>query len=141
VEEDGKLVGVVTRSDLLKDWVAASLGSPAAQLPARQLIIAFDLIYREPITADPGESCRVAAERMVQTNVDRLPVVSPDGSRRVIGIVTLSDLLKSRAHLLEEEMKRERFIRLRWPRWRRRQRKAKDALAGRAAVTPRQFHL
>jgi hypothetical protein len=34
----------------------------------------------------------------------------PDDPRRVIGIVTRSDLLKPRARLAEEEMRRERFL-------------------------------
>ena len=51
-----------------------------------------------------------AAERMAQNGVGRLPIVSPDDPQRVIGIVTRSDLLKPRARLAEEEMRRERFI-------------------------------
>ena len=60
---------------------------------------------------------------MVQGGVGRLPVVSPDNPRRVVGIVTRSDLLKPRAREAEEEAKRERLLRLGWP-FARRKRKS-----------------
>jgi H+/Cl- antiporter ClcA/predicted transcriptional regulator len=107
VDDKGHLLGVVTRTNLLEDWVTAGLG---ADLPAQNLVIAYDLIHREPITAYPWESCRTAAERMAQMGVGRLPVVSADDPRKVIGIVTRSDLLKPRARHAEEEIRRERFI-------------------------------
>ncbi len=77
---------------------------------APDLIIAFDLIDRAPITAFPWESCRTAAERMAETGVGRLAVVAPDDPTKVVGIVTRSDLLKPRARQVEEEVKRERFF-------------------------------
>ncbi len=111
VDDKGNLLGVVTRSNLLEDWVAAGLGPPDSA-PPKTLIITYDLLHRDPITAYPWESCRTAAERMAQQGVGRLPIVSPDDPRKVVGIVTRSDLLKARARILEEEAKRERFIRL-----------------------------
>ena len=47
---------------------------------------------------------------MAEAGVGRLPVVSPDEPKKVIGIVTRSDLIKSRDRLAEAEDKRERFI-------------------------------
>lgn len=111
VDTAGNLVGVVTRGNLLEDWMSAT---PAgSKVPLRSVIdpiIAFDLLHREPITAFPWESCRMAAERMAEAGVGRLPVVDPDNSRRVVGIVSRSDLLKPRAKQVEEEARRERFI-------------------------------
>jgi hypothetical protein len=49
---------------------------------------------------------------MAATGVGRLVVVSPDDPFKVVGVVTRSDLLKARARHIEEESKRERFIRL-----------------------------
>jgi H+/Cl- antiporter ClcA/predicted transcriptional regulator len=104
VDGDGTLLGVITRANLLEDWVAAG--------PARApgLIIAYDLVHRRPITIFPWESCRTAAERMAAAGVGRLPVVDPDKPARVIGMLTRSDLLKPRAQAVEEEMVRERFF-------------------------------
>ena len=50
---------------------------------------------------------------MAEEGVGRLLVVSQDDPERVIGIVTRSDLLKARAKVVDEEMKRERLIRVR----------------------------
>jgi H+/Cl- antiporter ClcA len=112
VDEEGNLLGVVTRSNFLDDWVVAALGAAEAGKSgaAGAPIIAYDLIHKEPITAYPWESCRVAAERMAQTGVGRLAVVSPENPRKVIGMVTRSDLLKPRARMVEEEMSRARFL-------------------------------
>ena len=110
VDADGKLLGVITRRNLLEDWVSMSLGKPDADGPGKDLIIAFDLMHRQPITIFPWESCRTAAERMAEAGVGRLPVVSPDEPKKVVGIVTRSDLMKPRARSAEAEGKRERFI-------------------------------
>jgi H+/Cl- antiporter ClcA len=110
VDSDGKLMGVITRRNLLEDWVSVSLAKPSDDGPGKDLLIAYDLIHRDPITVLPWESCRTAAERMAAFGVGRLPVESPDEPGKVIGIVTRSDLLKPRARSVEEEGKRERFI-------------------------------
>jgi CBS domain-containing protein len=112
VDETGRLLGVVTRTNLLEDWIAAALtDSDGDRSAGLEHIITYDLIHREPITVYPWESCRAAAERMAENGVGRLPVVSPDDPGKVIGIVTRSDLLKPRAKTVEEEVRRERLIR------------------------------
>ena len=100
-DEQGTLIGVVTRSNLLQQGA----------LEAIDALIVADLVEAEPIVAFPDESCRSAAEKMAQSGVGRLPVVSRQGRRRLLGIVTRSDLLKARARVLDEEQRRERFIR------------------------------
>ena len=48
---------------------------------------------------------------MAQAGVEgALPVVAPDDPDRLLGIVSLGDLLKARQRLVEEESKRERFF-------------------------------
>jgi CBS domain-containing protein len=112
VDEAGRLLGVVTRTNLLEDWIAAAPADTDGEgTPGLDPIITYDLIHRAPITAYPWESCRAAAERMAENGVGRLPVVSPEDSGKVIGIVTRSDLLKPRAKTVEEEVRRERLIR------------------------------
>jgi H+/Cl- antiporter ClcA/CBS domain-containing protein len=106
----GELVGVITRSDLLDDWTLAVLqGGPNTEVGASS-IITFDLVNREAVTAFAWESSRIAAERMASHNVGRLPVLADDGTRQVVGMITRSDLLKSRARLAAEENFRERFL-------------------------------
>jgi CBS domain-containing protein len=111
VDSDGSLVGVVTRTSLLTDWLEAMAGGRAVDQSAlMDFVITYDLLHREPVVVYPWESCRTAAERMAHTEVGRLPVVSPDNPRVLVGIVTRSDLLKARARLLEEESRRESFL-------------------------------
>jgi H+/Cl- antiporter ClcA/predicted transcriptional regulator len=110
VDEAGRIIGVVTRTNVLEDWIAALAAGDGSKHVSLGLIITYDLIHREPITIYPWEPCRAAAERMAENGVGRLPVVSPDDPGKVIGIVTRSDLLKGRAKAVEEEMRRERLL-------------------------------
>ena len=107
VDRAGKLIGMITRSNLLDHWTDALLGGKDAIVIGP--IIAYDLIDRQVVTACPSESCRAAAERMAEAGVKRLPVVAPDDPDRLLGIVALGDLLQARYRLLNEESKRERF--------------------------------
>src|SRR5262249_4342891 len=116
VDNAGNLLGVVTRTNLLEEWVAVGLSQPGESHPGRKLIIAYDLIHREPVTAFAWESCRTAAERMAEWGVGRLPVASADDPRKGVGIVTRSDRLKARPRQVEHEGRRERFINLPLPR-------------------------
>jgi H+/Cl- antiporter ClcA len=114
VDRDGLLLGMIARSNMLKEWIAEigarEVGADGAIAPiGSHSIIAMDLIEREAITIYPWESCRTAAERMAQFRVGRLPVVDPDNPGRLVGILTRSDLLKPREMHVEEEGKRERF--------------------------------
>jgi H+/Cl- antiporter ClcA/predicted transcriptional regulator len=104
IDAEGGLLGVITRTNLLEDWIADGKSNAA------DVIIAYDLVHRPPITVFPWESCRTAAERMASAGVGRLPVVDADHPRRVVGMLTRSDLLKPRAQMVEEEVKRERFF-------------------------------
>jgi H+/Cl- antiporter ClcA len=111
VDEKGLVLGVLTRTNLLEDWVARGLNPElASDVATMNVIIAYDLIHRAPITAFAWESCRTAAERMAEGGVGRLIVVADGNPQKMIGLVTRSDLLKPRAREVEEEIKRERFI-------------------------------
>jgi H+/Cl- antiporter ClcA len=116
VDAAGRILGMVTRRNLLEDWIASALAEGKnAVHPLLDPIITYDLIHREPVTVYSWESCRTAAERMAENSVGRLPVMSPDEPNKVIGIVTRSDLLKARAKVVEEEMLRERLIGMKKP--------------------------
>jgi H+/Cl- antiporter ClcA len=112
-EADGRLLGVITRSNLLEHWVSTWLRNKAVDPAGTPPIIAYDLIHREPVTIFPWETCSAAAERMARTGVGRLAVVAPDAPNKLVGIITRSDLLKARSRHVEEEASRERFIGMR----------------------------
>jgi H+/Cl- antiporter ClcA/CBS domain-containing protein len=97
VDASGQLLGVVTRSDVLE--AAANAATTAGEL-----------VCRSAVTVFAEESCRSAAEHMARSGVGRLVVVAADDRRRLVGIVTRSDLLKPRRRSVEEESERERFL-------------------------------
>jgi CBS domain-containing protein len=99
LDDDGRLLGVICASDF-----------PAGAAPAGRTI--GDLLRRsKTVIIHPNDSCRAAAERMAAAGVGRLPVVSAGEPRRLLGIITRSDLLKPRLKDLEEEHTHERFFR------------------------------
>ena len=83
--------------------------SSAGELDTAPLIT-YDVLTRAPITIFADETCRRAAERMAESVVGRVLVVSREDPRRLLGVITRSDLLKARARALEEESAREGFL-------------------------------
>jgi hypothetical protein len=70
----------------------------------------------DPRAVKTGRICLLKGERaMAEKGVKRLPVVAPEDPTKIVGIVTLSDLLNSRMRLIEEEETRERFYGQRAP--------------------------
>jgi H+/Cl- antiporter ClcA len=104
VDGEGRLSGLATRSDLLH---LADRGQ-AAEPPARLT----DVIRPAPVTAYPDEPLRVIVHRMAETGRTRLPVVER-ADRRLVGMVSLTDLLQARTRNLEAERRRERVLGLR----------------------------
>jgi len=102
LDNDDKLVGVITRKDLRK-LVAEK---------ERALDIGA-YVRGEPIVAFADEPLRVVVNRMAASGFTRMPVLDRDG--RLAGMVSLRDLLSARARNLSEERDRERVIRIRLP--------------------------
>jgi chloride channel protein, CIC family len=65
--------------------------------------------------AHPDEPLRIVVNRMAETGITRLPVVESDGDARLVGMVSLRDLLQARLRSLEEERRRERALRVHLP--------------------------
>lgn len=56
----------------------------------------------------PGETCRVAAQRPATRGPERLPMVADLRSRRLVSVVSRSDLDKPVQAQLDEDVRRER---------------------------------
>ena len=98
VDAERRLMGVVPRSGL-RVWLD---GPPdAGGLPG--------VAHPDPVVAFGDEPLRVVAFRMAETGVTRLPVVER-GTRTLIGMIGLSDLLTARARILDAEQRRERVL-------------------------------
>jgi chloride channel protein, CIC family len=76
-------------------------GDAAAQLAS--------ITRGDPVVAHPDESLRVVVYRTAETGLTRFPVVER-ASRRLVGMLALTDLLKARALNLEAEPRRERVL-------------------------------
>nr|BBH94962.1 chloride channel protein [Thermogemmatispora argillosa] len=105
IDEQKRLVGVLTRRDL--ELLARE--ASAEQQNGRLLV---ESIRRQPVVCYPNEPLRPVVYRMAETGLTRLPVVERD-SGRLLGLVSLSDLLKARVRTLIEERRRERVLRIR----------------------------
>ena len=73
------------------------------------------MVARDPVVAYPDEPLRAVVYRMAETGKTRLPVVDPHDSSKLLGMISLNDLLQARTRNLEEERLRERVLRLRLP--------------------------
>jgi H+/Cl- antiporter ClcA/CBS domain-containing protein len=98
VDDSDRLVGVVTRRDLLDDGVT---GKSVRSAVKRVAIVVYD-----------DSSLRDAADQMARENVGRLPVVARSQPDQVIGIITRSDIIAAHARRLDGELLREPKYRL-----------------------------
>ncbi len=81
VVKDGRVVGIVTRQDLLKN-------------PNEEQIAL--LMTRNPITIGPDASMNEAAKLMLSNKIRRLPVVMGD---KLVGIISVADIVRAIADL------------------------------------------
>ncbi|HEX6127515.1 MAG TPA: CBS domain-containing protein [Candidatus Limnocylindria bacterium] len=94
VDRSGKLVGVVSQTDLVRAHAAGQTLASWPGLAVRHLMTAPALTVRI------DESLLEAARRMEERHVHRLVVVSPEGDTP-IGVISTLDLVGSLADLLE----------------------------------------
>jgi CBS domain-containing protein len=85
-----------------------------------------------PIMALPNEICRIVSNRLAVHHLERLPVVADAQSRKLVGVISRSDLVKPSLAFAEEEDQRERFRHLAPAMLRRKKAKSQEA-RGRAA--------
>ncbi|HET8650657.1 MAG TPA: chloride channel protein, partial [Gemmatimonadales bacterium] len=99
VDSEGNLVGVVTRRDLVNPEVRpeTNVGS---------------VVRRPAVTVLETNTLREAADQMVRHRIGRLPVVRADEPRKVVGIVTRSDLLGAHARRLDASGRSRRALTL-----------------------------
>jgi predicted transcriptional regulator len=72
-----------------------------------------ELVRHETVEASPDEPLRAVVYRMAEKGITRMPVVGPS-SGKLLGLVSLTDLLKARTRHLEEERRREQVLSLRF---------------------------
>lgn len=96
----GDLVGIVTRTDLER----ARKRLPRDRLDGARVI---DIATRDLVVAYPDETVREALAKMKRRGVSRLPVVDRGNERKLVGIITVRDLVKAYELAFEREEARE----------------------------------
>jgi len=111
VDDDGRLVGIVTESDLVMRDEEADLHLPRhidllggvvflesmkhyeERLRRGLASTVADMMTPDPIAVSPQDSVRRAARLIAERKHNRLPVVDADG--RLVGVVTRVDVLSA----------------------------------------------
>jgi CIC family chloride channel protein len=115
-----RLVGVVTRQDLKKllskdedaDNNENKLETGNA-IDSEKVDKISSILHSDPVVAYPDESLHTAIYRMASCGYTCLPVVDRDYPERLLGLLSLQDLLKISSRKLDEERRRERILKLR----------------------------
>ncbi|WP_454824646.1 chloride channel protein [Paraburkholderia xenovorans] len=102
---DGAVTGVIDRAALER------MPRTRDRQPGATTLLEL-METRAPVVALPGETCRLVATRLAVHGLERMPVVSDMNTRRIVGIVARSDLVKPSLAHFDEEHKKERFRRL-----------------------------
>jgi chloride channel protein, CIC family len=87
VLEEGKLVGIITQSDLLK---IRDLNLPSDAMLS-------EIMTSQPIVVEPSHNLSNVLYMLDRYNISRLPVIE---GRRLIGIITRADIIKAEANCL-----------------------------------------
>jgi len=97
VDGHGDLAGIVTRGDLVR----ALERDPTGHLTV------LEAGTRDPVVAFPDETLHEAIVRMLEQDVGRLPVVSREQPRQIVGYLGRAAILDVRRQVLAEEHERE----------------------------------
>ncbi len=108
VDDEGKVVGLLTQRDLLASSVSnlAGLGQEEQQELLRSISVA-EVMTKPVTTIDPDASLEVAAAIMLERKYGCLPVVE---GGKLVGILTESDFVKLTLRLLQLVKTRARTV-------------------------------
>jgi CIC family chloride channel protein len=102
VDGEGRLTGMLTRGQMIAAGRKGDAETPLAQDA-----------NAAPQTVSPFMTLRACAQAMAESKLTSYPVVSADG--KLVGVMTINDLLMGRSEQAHRESDRERVLRLRWP--------------------------
>jgi H+/Cl- antiporter ClcA len=104
IDDAQRLCGVITRKQLSQLMRDPDTGRRTLRAAASEATVAH-----------PDEPLRVIVNRMAESGLTRFPVVDRGDDRKLLGMISLRDLLSARTRNLEEERTRERVLRIRLP--------------------------
>ena len=105
VSPEGQLIGVLTRGKIGR-WMEEDRNAALKRSLG-------SLVRPDAVAAYPDEPLRVVVYRMADKGFTRMPVVERS-TRKFLGLVALNDLLKARTRHLEEEVRREKTLHLKF---------------------------
>jgi len=92
LDEAGRLVGIITRGDLVRHSEAAPPSATVLDCATKRLIVGH-----------PRETLHDAIHKLLVHDVGRLPVVDPDEPSRLLGFLSRGAILSARWKAIEEE--------------------------------------
>jgi len=99
VDEAGRFVGIVDREALQR---LRELHPPQTPVGA--------VVAHSALAVLPGQTCRVVATQLAVHGVERIAVIDNPERRRLVGLISRSDLIKTSLHFFEQEHRREKLI-------------------------------
>ncbi len=103
---DDRIVGVVSRRDMLD----LSYGGGSERQDDDRLV--RDVMVRAPVVVHDDHTLREVAHLFAEHGVARAPVVDREDHGRLVGLITVTQLLQGRERDLQEERHSERVLRL-----------------------------
>jgi len=98
-DSSGKLTGIVTRGDLVREAQQLTGDESVLQLGSAGLVVTFS-----------DELLHVALEKMLRHEIGRLPVVRRDDPASLVGYLSRASILSARWKFIQEESHRERGL-------------------------------
>jgi chloride channel protein, CIC family len=97
VDDGGRLVGVITRGDIMRSLMD---GTATTKKVREAAMLDIEVAY-------PDETLQVAVAKMLKRDIGRLPVVERSDTAKVVGYLGRAEILEARVRLHEEEELRE----------------------------------
>jgi H+/Cl- antiporter ClcA/predicted transcriptional regulator len=99
VDERGQLIGIITRGDVIR---AIEIAPPEA--------VILDYATTSLVLAYPGDTLHEAIQKLLRHDIGRLPIVSTDDPKKLVGYLSRSDILSARWKLVSEESTVSRWM-------------------------------
>jgi chloride channel protein, CIC family len=97
LDDGGRLVGIITRGDMLRAFDRDSSGAATVQEAGSTRLV----------VTHPDELVSQAAAKMLRNDIGRLPVVDPADHRKLVGYLGRSGIMAARLRRLNDEHMRE----------------------------------
>jgi H+/Cl- antiporter ClcA len=97
VDQEGKLAGLITRGDVLRALDQDAVG----------VLTVLEAGSRELVVTYPDELISEASDKMLYNDIGRLPVVTREDSRQLVGYLGRNGVMAARLKRLHEEQVRE----------------------------------